>query len=463
MAHLPSSVRSGFSTFGKQDAPSAEQLLRDLEQPHSRVAENLDPAKVDAIEKSTEFFKRIVCPSKALSRRRTLFAWTFGSCAVSAKSVGLNKSGATSTVFRDVSAHIDNILQDASVVEPTSNTVVRYLEKLEEIPNHRFRTEQLQHFNGSRIDWTLISMAADASFAAYKDYNHAENTLLSRIARDRKFMTLSVIDLDQTRALVVSIRGTVTKDDWMLNFNNKPKHAPRLLNGQLKWHEGFLTVAEAMEPHLTKQIKELLKHEGPIDSVLFSGHSAGGAVAQIFYAMSMSRLYDLAGVVTGFKQVHCITFGTPPVASVVLHEQQLGQCPKPGRFWSVINEGDPVPQAQEEFMKRLIEVYVLELSDLRTRYPEEVPVPAGHFRASGHTIVLKIEDPDDESEEDVEIRAYMTSSRTLETMLFGNAFEHSCELYKYRVMQLARSASVEHISEDDKSEEIVIEVGPFTE
>ncbi|KAF2630060.1 hypothetical protein BU25DRAFT_485241 [Macroventuria anomochaeta] len=146
-----------------------------------------------------------------------------------------------------------------------------------------------------------------------------------------------------------------------------------------------------------------------------SGHSAGGAVAQIFYAMSMSCLYNVADATTGFKQVHCITFGTRPLASVALHDQQLGQRPKPGRFWSVISEGDPVPQAQEEFLKNLIEVYVLKRSDLKNRYPGDVTIPGGHFRASGKKDG---------------VGAYTTLSSTLETKLFGNAFAHSCELYK---------------------------------
>lgn len=67
----------------------------------------------------------------------------------------------------------------------------------------------------------------------------------------------------------------------------------------MQWHRGFLTVAEAMEKPLTQGIAEFIRREGPIASLLFSGHSAGGAVAQIFYAMSMSPRYHVHDTITG--------------------------------------------------------------------------------------------------------------------------------------------------------------------
>lgn len=48
-----------------------------------------------------------------------------------------------------------------------------------------------------------------------------------------------------------------------------------------------------MEESLRIGIADFIQREVAIDALLFSGHSAGGAVAQIFYAMSMSSGYRL--------------------------------------------------------------------------------------------------------------------------------------------------------------------------
>lgn len=50
-----------------------------------------------------------------------------------------------------------------------------------------------------------------------------------------------------------------------------------------------------MEKVTVDGIREILNaSEEPIDCVMFSGHSAGGAIAQIFYAMTMSPNTALA-------------------------------------------------------------------------------------------------------------------------------------------------------------------------
>lgn len=107
----------------------------------------------------------------------------------------------------------------------------------------------------------------------------------------------------------------------------------------------------------------------------------------------------------------------------------------------------------------MIEVYVLKRTDLKEKDPSEVPIPSGHFRASGHIIILRDEDPDNTDDESDVVDAYTTSSSALETRLFGNAFVHSCELYKERVFQLAQAASVELEGLDDK--ETAIELEPL--
>ncbi|KAL8912275.1 MAG: hypothetical protein Q9172_007530, partial [Xanthocarpia lactea] len=79
----------------------------------------------------------------------------------------------------------------------------------------------------------------------------------------------------------------------------------------------------------------------------------------------------------------------------------------------IVNEGDPVPQAQEEFIKTLIDVYVL---------------------ASGHQVILRDADPDDLDSNNIQV--YTTESSVLEKKLFGNPFVHPMKEYLDRIKGL---------------------------
>ena len=146
----------------------------------------------------------------------------------------------------------------------------------------------------------------------------------------------------------------------------------------------------------------------------------------------MSRL-RISYLPKDFPEVNCVTFGTPPIASIPLHSSQgVSKCP--GLFLSIVNEGDPVPQAQEEFIKTLIDVYVLSPKALSERYPDGVHMPQGNFRASGNTVILRDVDPSDENASD--IKPYTTDSHLLERKLFGNPFVHSIREYLERIEQM---------------------------
>ena len=56
--------------------------------------------------------------------------------------------------------------------------------------------------------------------------------------------------------------------------------------GERRWHSGLLNVAFAMADKLAEVLDGEF-HNKPKEkcSILFTGHSAGGAMAQIFYAM----------------------------------------------------------------------------------------------------------------------------------------------------------------------------------
>ena len=209
--------------------------------------------------------------------------------------------------------------------------------------------------------------------------------------------------------------------------------------------------AIAMEEQITEAISSLKSKKENIETILFTGHSAGGAIAQMFYAMSFSRNTRLSKVVAGkllsislkrrkilniqdLDNIHCITFGTPPVATTPIYSFTDSSL-----FLSIINEGDPVTLAQEEYLKTLISVYVMSAEQFAMKYPNGLLVPSPRLRVSGTCVVLRDKDQDDPDEEGID--AVEVAAENVEKKLFGNPLVHLMHVYLSRVEQLVRGLS----------------------
>ncbi len=202
----------------------------------------------------------------------------------------------------------------------------------------------------------------------------------------------------------------------------------------------------AMEQQISKAISSLRRQQESIDTILFTGHSAGGAIAQIFYAMSFSQDTGLSRAragehyslsfescklnMPGVNEMHCITFGAPPIANFPMHALAESSL-----FLSILNEGDPVALAQEDYFKALISVYVLSPEELATKYPNGFAVPSPILRVSCTCIVLRDNDPDDMDEDGFD--AVEVAAQDVEKTLFGYPFVHLMSVYSARVEQLA--------------------------
>ena len=98
-------------------------------------------------------------------------------------------------------------------------------------------------------------------------------------------------------ALVISIRGTSRTVDWLVNLNSGLQDASTLLGDEnlpslplakcFSAHAGFANGAAALGSAVTAQIRSVFK-AGKIKHVLFTGHSAGGAVASLLFLRSLS-------------------------------------------------------------------------------------------------------------------------------------------------------------------------------
>lgn len=111
----------------------------------------------------------------------------------------------------------------------------------------------------------------------------------------------SIWKSEDTNTLFVSIRGTSCKTDHLVNFNRNQKNATSVFvsrwsllflsniniyfkafpgtKEQIHAHSGFLACAATLLPWLTEEITRQVTADKSLKDVVFTGHSAGGAVA----------------------------------------------------------------------------------------------------------------------------------------------------------------------------------------
>jgi len=135
-----------------------------------------------------------------------------------------------------------------------------------------------------------VCLAAQAAKDVHKMARASEDVLFfpgSAFGTTKSFASFKHT-LDGAQYLVVAIRATRTPWDWMVNFNSKPAECTELGN-KFKCHKGFLLVARNMKAPIENSITERISLLGRPTNVIFTGHSAGAAVAQLLFSLICSN------------------------------------------------------------------------------------------------------------------------------------------------------------------------------
>ncbi|KAK4542956.1 hypothetical protein LTR36_005954 [Oleoguttula mirabilis] len=321
-------------------------------------------------------------------------------------------------------------------------------------------------FNVYLPTWTLVCRAAQASIDVYN--RPPKNQRDYYTDADPKLGTKATIvksqPIDDRKLIVVAIRGTKwNMVDWTVNFTIAPTQPVGFLDDEGNaCHAGFLEVARAMVRPVAAQLRRLIEEDPSwaTSSVLFTGHSAGGAVASLLYAHMLARTVEseltvLAGV---FKRVHCITFGCPPLSLLPLHVPNDRRESK-NQFLAFANEGDLIVRADKAYLGLLLRLLAAPApsTSTRTRLRERVsrqqlrgggagpstrapppywPVPDATLSNAGRLVLLR-EKPRSRAHS---VEAVQITDEELRDVVFGDPAMHPMTVYKRRLDALAFAA-----------------------
>ena len=153
------------------------------------------------------------------------------------------------------------------------------------------------------------------------------------------------IDMHSRDTIFFAFRGTNTTEDLMANINVQPHFK---FGGQL--HSGFWNRATEVD------IADIMEAVRTGRHVVITGHSLGGAVAQLVMLRVLEEQAVYSNNLPG-GQVTCISFGAPLVMDKKA-TQYVVERGWDSKFFSLVNEDDIVPRAmllkKEVFKKVLI-------------------------------------------------------------------------------------------------------------
>ncbi|QDS74939.1 hypothetical protein FKW77_004483 [Venturia effusa] len=372
-------------------------------------------------------------------------------------------------VYRDESR---NISQTLSVPGSNSSSSTNHFSKVWSYSNARL-PPYLPPFKVYIPTYPLLCLAAQYSLRAYDKPKKCEREdhVKASIVHGTKAMVIKSMPVDDMNTIVFAVRGTQTFMDWTVNFAQAPTAPTGLLDdtGNL-CHTGFLCVARGMIAPVAARLRELLQKDPSRSaaSLLITGHSAGGAVAQLLYAHMLSdtvnsELTHLSGF---FKRVHCVTFGAPPVTLLPLQKSPSRRHQK-SLFFAFANEGDPVVRADRAIVRSLLKLYVTptpdapcpimnsvvpgmlrskksrlklaaQASSMQTSNPAPMwDVPSSTLSLGGRVILLR-ERYGSQSPDDIE--ACQVSDEMLREVVYGDPLCHTMTLYAKRIEILATRA-----------------------
>lgn len=327
---------------------------------------------------------------------------------------------------------------------------------------------QLPPFSTTLPKWSMICRAAQASQDCYdsRALTRRGTYTPADTSKDIKAMIVDDQIVDESRLVIVSIRGSQLQSlaDWAVNKAANPEKPVGFLDDEENaCHAGFLQVTKAMVGQVAAQLQQ-----HPASSVkpslLFTGHSAGGAVAALLcsHMLSTSVHSDLTALAGQFPSISCVTFGAPPLFLTPLPKRDT----ESGISLAFANEGDSVLRlSNAAYLKSLAKLMTASPPSSTTTTavapPVKVirgsrgtrvirqtvptapaipweflplwPTPAPPMTNAGEVVLLR-------DSEVGSVTASHVTPEELKEVIFGDLAQHGMDMYMRRIKDVAFAA-----------------------
>ena len=151
----------------------------------------------------------------------------------------------------------------------------------------------------------------------------------------------------------VTFRGTSSFKDILEDLDIKRTR----VSGKIKVHKGFYKQFQSVQINITKSLLKLTENA---TRIIFTGHSLGGALAQIAAVYYGDMLKDIF--------ITCYTFGSPRVGNKYFVEWFSNSVDENVR---VVNDNDPVPMVPTMFYWTHTNNICIKLDEESVKYIEK--------------------------------------------------------------------------------------------
>ncbi|KAF7592076.1 hypothetical protein BBP40_000742 [Aspergillus hancockii] len=424
--------------------------------------------------------------------RPTASALRASSTVPASGSPSINNSQGASAAAAELSDALGTVFDQIDLDGNVSNQIHALLERLDQeasqYGNSQLKDDQYTDWECSRNKAQLISVAFHCARAVYETSSCLPSTLdrsgnwkltsgrcvlpsTDGTIKAISFSHASHIEPDtadkRMPLLVVAIRGSASAVDHMVNANYQPQDASNFIDVSqiaaenttaFQAHSGFLNSAKALDSIVSREIKDyIIQDGGKYSHILFTGHSAGGAVASLLFLRFLAQTS-----VYPSTQFSCITFGAPPVVTMSLLDDRdrLRVNLSSGVCLNFINEFDPVTRADASYKHSLVnlinsmynqrpilaksEISSTTINSLITDNSEYIlkggdwPVSPSIFSHVGPRIVLLLRTKSSTKEASLRLRAIEVPRADFDRLLFCRVAVHRRVCYGERVDLLAK-------------------------
>lgn len=221
----------------------------------------------------------------------------------------------------------------------------------------------------------------------------------------------------------------------------------------IRAHGGYLSGAKALIPKIEEEIGRQIDLDPGIEHVVFTGHSAGGAVSGLLFLYFANRVRPYMS----FRKKSLITFGSPPVTTLDV-TKLAKSLSKVGLVLSFVNEFDMIPRADHDYIRSLLDLYRSShgLQPIGQEAPSDMEpdqasldwqLPLPKYHIIGDILLLRnipqrIPDPRNDIDSDAATQTdqcqlcVKLSAREFSKLLFCDLSVHKGRIYLERVQAL---------------------------